>query len=161
MAGEENNEQVRIVTLEPVRVASVHGFGKEPEHLAWSKLEEWAGPKGYIDDLEHHRIFGFNNPNPSAGSPNYGYEFWMEVSRDEPSGGGARIEEFAGGDYAVSRVEVVGDAYEVIPNGWQRLHRWCEEQGLRFGHHQWLEQHLSAPGGDEGLTLDLYMPIMR
>ena len=161
MTSHENIGEVRIVTLEPMRVASVHGFGTEPEHLAWTKLEEWAGPKSYLNDPEHRRIFGFNNPNPSAGSPNYGYEFWIEVNQDEVPGGEACIQEFAGGDYAVSRVEVAGDAYDAIPDGWQRLHHWCEEQGLRFGNHQWLEQHLSAPDGENGFTLELYMPIVR
>ena len=144
--------------LEPMRVASVHGFGEQPEHLAWEKLEEWARPKGYLNDLEQHRIFGFNNPNPSPGSPNYGYEFWIEVGSEVEAEDDVRIAEFGGGAYAVSRVEVIGDAYEVIPEGWKRLHRWCEEQGVRFGNHQWLEGHINHD--DKGFILDLYMPIL-
>ena len=70
---------VRIVKLEPVRVASFHGFGESPEDEAWNKLVAWAKPKGLLHDPQHHRIYGFNNPNPSPGSPNYGYEFWMAV----------------------------------------------------------------------------------
>ena len=34
-------------------------------------------------DRGKHRLFGFNNPDPSAGSPNYGYEVWIVVDRDE------------------------------------------------------------------------------
>ena len=142
-----------------MRVASVHAFGQEPELLAWRELEAWAGPRGYLDDSSNHRIFGFNNPNPSEGSPNYGYDFWIELGKDEEESGEARIVDFGGGDYAVSRVEVVKDAYDAIPNGWKRLHRWCEDEGLRFGTHQWLEEHLSAPDGKGGFTVDLYMPI--
>ena len=160
MSSEETREQVRIVKLEPMRVASVHGFGEQPEQLAWNKLEAWAGPKGYLDDPARHRIFGFNNPNPSAGSPNYGYEFWIQVGPDVDPDGEARIVDFAGGAYAVSRIEVIGDAYDVIPEGWKRLHRWCEEQGMRFGNHQWLEEHIGAPGAASGLTLDLYLPVI-
>jgi len=72
---------VRIVNLEPMRVASFHGFGPSPEHLAIQKLADWAAPRGYLVDRKQHRIFGFNNPNPSHGSPNYGYELWLVVGR--------------------------------------------------------------------------------
>ena len=152
-----SQEEARIVRLEPMRMAGVYGFGAQPESIASSKLEAWAGPKGYLADPAHHRIFGFNNPSPSAGSPNYGYEFWITVGPEAHEEEGVSVQTFAGGLYAVARVRVEGDAYEVIPQGWKRLHRWCEETGCRFGHHQWLEEHLSGPG--EPLTLDLYMPI--
>lgn len=161
MSNETIREDVRIVELEPLRVASVHGFGPEPEMQAWAKLQAWAAPRGYLEDPAHHRIFGFNNPNPSAGSPNYGYEFWIEVGPDVEPEGDVRIVDFRGGAYAVSRVEARGDAYESIPQGWQRLHRWCEEQGLRFGHHQWLEQHIGGPVEEVDFTLDLHMPILK
>ncbi len=104
-----SESQVRIVKLEPIHVASLHGFGKEPENQAWMKLTAWAKPKGYLDDLQNHRIFGFNNPNPSPGSPNYGYELWMAVGADENPEGEAEIKDFAGGLYAVSRCEVKDD----------------------------------------------------
>jgi hypothetical protein len=73
---------VRIVKLEPMRVACAYGFGKEPEGIAASKLYAWARPKGFLDDLEHYPTFGFNNPDPSPSSPNYGYELWMKVGPD-------------------------------------------------------------------------------
>jgi hypothetical protein len=38
--------EIRIVELEPMRVASVYGFGESPELQAWEKLIAWAGPKG-------------------------------------------------------------------------------------------------------------------
>jgi AraC family transcriptional regulator len=158
---DEMRDEARVVNLEPMRFASVYGFGEQPEHLAWSKLEAWAGPKGYLDDLAQHRVFGFNNPNPSPGSPNYGYEFWIAVGPEVEPDGEVRIVGFGGGAYAVLRVEVADDAYEAIPEGWKRLHGWCEEQGLGFGNHQWLEEHLSAPGAPGGFTLDLYMPILK
>ena len=65
---------VRIVKLEPMTVASAYGFGKEPEGIASRKLVAWAKPKGLFDDPAQHPTFGFNNPDPSPGSPNYGYE---------------------------------------------------------------------------------------
>ena len=59
---------VRIVKLEPMRVASAHALGESPEHDAIEKLIAWAKPKGLLEDPEKHRVFGFNNPDPSPGS---------------------------------------------------------------------------------------------
>ena len=43
---------VRIVKLEPMRVASLWGYGPEPETIAWEKLRAWADPKGLLDDFD-------------------------------------------------------------------------------------------------------------
>ena len=59
---------VRIVRLEPMRVASFHGFGSSPEHLAIQKLADWAGPRGYLEDRKQHRIFGFNTFGEQLGA---------------------------------------------------------------------------------------------
>jgi DNA gyrase inhibitor GyrI len=150
--------EVRIVRLEPMRVASVHGFGPSPERQAWEKLMAWAKPKGLLDDLERHRIFGFNNPNPSPGSPNYGYEFWIVVGPDVEPEGEVRVEEFSGGLYAVTRCKGVGN----ITRTWHQLGTWCENSKYKQGGHQWLEEHLGPldTSLDENeLLLDLYCPI--
>lgn len=152
---------VRIVELPPMRVASVHAYGPSPEASAWEKLVAWAEPKGLLGNLETHRIFGFDNPSPSSGSPNYGYEFWIAVGPEVEAEGETRIVEFGGGAYAVLRVEMISEPYDEIPQGWKRLHGWCEEQGYRFGNHQWLEEHISGPGDPGGFTLDLCMPIAK
>ena len=62
---------VRIIKLEPMRVASLYGFGEQPETEAWEKLVAWGEPKGYLDEHKKHRtrIFGFNNPDPFAWQP--------------------------------------------------------------------------------------------
>ena len=74
---------VRIVNLEPMRVASFHAYGDSPENEAGKKLIAWAKPKGLLDDPEKHRVFGFDNPSPTPGSPNYGYEFWIVIDPDQ------------------------------------------------------------------------------
>jgi hypothetical protein len=80
-------ETIEIVRLEPMRVARVWAFAPNPEEQAWQKLTAFAGPRGLL--TAGHRIFGFNNPNPSAGSPNYGYEYWITVDGDvAPAVGG-------------------------------------------------------------------------
>ena len=53
---------VRIVKLEPMRVASVRAISETPERDAWEKVRTWAEPKGLLADIEKHPIFGFNNP---------------------------------------------------------------------------------------------------
>jgi DNA gyrase inhibitor GyrI len=152
--------EVRIIKLEPMRVASVYGFGTQPEHQAMGKLLAYAGPKGYLDDLENHRIFGFNNPNPSQRSPNYGYEFWVQVGPDAEPEGEVRILGFEGGLYAVTRCEVLDqDPGEVIPVTWKNLVTWQEESKYEHGSHQWMEEHFPVGGSFDQFTLDLYMPI--
>jgi len=148
---------VRIVRLEPMRVASFQGFGPAPEYLAIQKLAEWAAPRGYLQDRQAHRIFGFNNPNPSQGSPNYGYELWLVVGPEVEPEAEVPIKEFAGGLYAVARCR----GGETITPTWQQLVGWLANS--RYGHadHQWLEEHLydPFPAPEEDLVLDLYAPI--
>jgi AraC family transcriptional regulator len=148
--------EVRIVKLGPMRVASFHGFGTSPESEAGNKLLAWAKPKGLLGDPAQHRIFGFNNPDPSPGSPNYGYEFWMAAGPDVQPEAEMKIKEFAGGLYA----EVKDNPWDVIPVAWQRLVAWCEDSRYRMAHHRWLEEHLDLSHARPGaFTLNLYLPI--
>ncbi len=152
--------EVRIVKLDPLHVASFHGFGASPEAEAENKLRTWATPKGLLDNPAQHRIFGFNNPDPAPGSPNYGYEFWVTVGPEVQPEGEMKIKDFAGGLYAVARCEVKGEPGDVIPAAWQRLVAWCEDSQYRMAHHQWLEEHLDVGHAWPGaFTLDLYLPI--
>ncbi len=150
--------EVRIVRLEPMRVAAVRGFGASPEHLAWEKMAAWARPKGLLKDVERHRIFGFNNPDPSPGSPNYGYEFWIMVGDEVQPEGEVEIKHFDGGLYAVTRSQGV----ENITPTWKRLVAWLEDSPHKRACHQWLEEHLGpvdTPIEESELILDLYAPI--
>jgi len=153
--------EVRIVKLEPLRVASVHAYGASPEGKAWDKLVAWAKPKGLLDRPGEQRIFGFNNPDPAPGSPNYGYEFWIVVGPEVQPEGEVKIKEFAGGLYAVARCQVRADAGQVIGETWQRLMRWCENSQYRLAHHQWLEEHQETTGMPNEFALDLHLPITK
>ena len=152
---------VRIVKLVPMRLISAWGFGSSPEEEAWNKLRAWAEPKGLMDDLEKNRIFGFNNPDPSPGSPNYGYEIWLSVEPEvEPDeGDDFEIKEFEGGVYGVTRCEIVGN-FEVIGETWKKLNAWREDSHYGPGNWQWLERtiRLASDPPDE-FILDLYIPI--
>ncbi|MCP5098060.1 MAG: GyrI-like domain-containing protein, partial [Chloroflexi bacterium] len=127
-----SNSNVRMINLESMRVASVLGFGASPEAEAWTKLVSWARPKGFLDNPEKHPIFGFNNPNPSAGSPNYGYEVWIAVDSDVEPEGDVEIKNFEGGLYGVMRCEVPKGNYEVIGATWKKLVTWREDSKYRY-----------------------------
>lgn len=152
--------QVRIVELPPLRVISLHGFGSEPETQAWNKLIDWAKAKGLWGDGQPRRFFGFNNPDPSPASPNYGYEVWMTVAEDVQPDGEASLVEFPGGLYAVLNCPV-HDPWQDIPATWQNLVQWLEHSPYRHASHQWLEEHLDPHNvvAGAGFTLDLYLPI--
>jgi DNA gyrase inhibitor GyrI len=144
----------RLVTLEPMRIASAWAFGASPERLAYDKLKAWAEPQGLFDGSR--RIFGFNNPNPSAGSPNYGYEFWIEVGPEIEPSGDIRITHVSGGLYAMAPFAQPDSDYgETLPPAWGQLDAWVAANNHRHGPHQWLEQHSPA-----GKVQALYYPVM-
>jgi len=146
--------KVKIVRLAPMRVASIHGYGSSPEIVAMANLHAWADASGR--QIPGRRVFGFNNPDPSPGSPNYGYEFWAELAEGETAGEGVEEKSFSGGLYAVTRVVGIP---EITPT-WKRLVAWMEDSPYELGRHQWLEEHVAGTATQENdLTLDLYLPI--
>ncbi len=150
---------VRVVKLEPMRVASACVVSKTPERDAWEKLHEWASNKDILDDPAHP-VFGFNNPNPSSGSEEYGYEFWIGVDRDCTSEGEVEMKDFAGGLYAVTTCRLVGDPGGSVPSIWKRLWEWAQSHSK----YQWrrtheLEQCINPHAAETDLMLDLFLPI--
>ena len=142
-----------------MRVACVNGFGEGPEGMAFDKMRAWA--KAHNLPAGPHRIFGYNNPDPSPGSPNYGYDVWLTVDDSVQANGEARIVEFPGGMYAVTRIEVK-NPWDDIPGAWQKLVKWMENSKYHHGRHQWLEEHigpLDDTVNEIPFTLDLYLPI--
>lgn len=113
--------------------------------------------KGLLD-LPGYRLFGFDNPPPSAGSPNRGYEFWITVSPDVQPDGEIRIKDFPGGRYAVLHVNV-GDPWQDIPPAWEKLVKWAEESSYHTASHQCLEEHFAPSDNEKDFELDLYLPI--
>jgi DNA gyrase inhibitor GyrI len=163
-----SNLDVRIVRLEPSRVVAAYAFGSRPEMYAWEKLLFWAKSKGLLNAATLPRFFGFSNPVPDPGSPNYGYEQWMTVApdvtadltADVTANGEVQAKEFSGGLYAVTRCRL-----SEIRETWKRLTEWNEEGPYRLAHHQWLEECLTPPvpvtGTERDLVYDLYLPIAK
>ena len=162
-----NEMKVDLVELPPMKVVSFHGFGPGPEDIALAAMQEWASKHQYFEQ-KNARCFGFNNPDPTPGSPNYGYEVWLPVPQ-EVEVKDATVKEFAGGTYAVTHcMGEMKDAAEFIPNAWKRLMEWFENSSLQMGKHQWLEEQLGEKGltipemGKTGkLSLNLYLPVKK
>ncbi len=159
--------QVEIVQLDPMTVASVQAISKSPEDDAWKKMVAFAEPKGLLKDLKKNPIFGFNNPEPSKGKEEYGYEFWIRIDPDIKLEEGVTKKKFDGGLYAVTRCNLtkeIASSYlqeHGMPESWANLHKWVESSGHKKGNHQWLEKSVNPNKPDEDLLLDLYMPIKK
>jgi DNA gyrase inhibitor GyrI len=153
-----NEQDVRTLNLAPLRAARFHAYGEGPETLAWEKLVAWAEPRGLLDYTEEHRIFGFNNPSPAPGSPEYGYEYWITATEEETVGEEVEIVTFPGGRYAVTTC-VVHSPWDDIPAAWQRLVAWREASPHGPADHQWFERHLHVGKPGREFDLELYLPI--
>ncbi|MCB9457886.1 MAG: GyrI-like domain-containing protein [Anaerolineaceae bacterium] len=149
--------EVRIVRLAPMRVASAYGFGASPEGEAWRKILAWAESQGLPHDVQPGRFFGFDNPVPSPGSPNYGYEQWMvlEADAEVEASEDVTIKTVEGGLYAVTRCNLpkIGEA-------WRQLGAWREASGYACGHQQCVEEALSPIGSPfEDIVMDIYLSV--
>jgi DNA gyrase inhibitor GyrI len=150
--------EVRIVRLEPMRVVSFYGFSKTPEADASKKCAAWLKEMGWYDKPDSYRSFGFNNPDPTPGSPKYGYEIWIPVDPDLDVGENIETKNFQGGLYGVSTCE----SLDTIGKDWKRLLAWRETSHYKSGSHQWLEELLTKLGEEvEEYRFDLYIPIVE
>lgn len=147
---------VKIVKMEPMLVASAYGYGPSPEGQAWEKVLAFAESKGLVKDGERLKTFGFNNPNPSQGTPNYGYEIWTPVAESVEPEGDVRIQYFDGGLYGVLQFTDLNTIGEM----WLQLAKWCENSKYQEAHHQWLEELLTPVDVPiEEYSFNLYLPI--
>jgi len=141
--------------LPPMVVAGCRSFGRTPERDAWNTLLNWADRRGMLKDSRPYRIFGFDNPPPSPGAPEHGYEFWITVEEGTRADDPVRIVRFEGGHYAVT-----GTTIPEIQTAWKRFMTWLEISKYRRGSHRCLEEHLSPMGTpEEKMQIDLYLPI--
>jgi effector-binding domain-containing protein len=148
---------VRIVTLPPMRVISAYGYGPNPEDVAGKKMGDFLKSKGMLQDFgTKYQSYGFNNPDPSSASPNYGYEIWATLPADVEPEGDLRVVTFPGGKYAVTRFENL----ENIGRVWKELVNWREDSTYKSACHQWLEHLLNPREQDTNkFIFDLYLPI--
>ncbi|MGY5860936.1 MAG: effector binding domain-containing protein [Candidatus Thorarchaeota archaeon] len=159
--------QVEIVQLEPMTVASIQAISKTPEDDAWKKMVAFAEPRGLLKDLKKNPIFGFNNPNPSAGKEEYGYEFWIRINPDTKLEEDVAKKEFSGGLYAVTRCNLTKESTSAFLHehghleSWANLMKWFESSEYKKGKHLCLEKSVNPKKPDQDLLLDLYLPIEK
>jgi AraC family transcriptional regulator len=157
------NQEVQIKTLPPMRLATFHAFCAYPEIEARNKLVSWAKSHGYWQAPPATRIFGFDNPTASEGSPNRGYEYWLTVGPEMQGDDKVKITEFTGGLYGVLRCDVThADPFDIIPPTWQKLVKWLDSSHYKHANHQWLEEELTRNEiSGQNFILDLYIPIVE
>ena len=150
--------KVDIVDLPAMRVASALGFGKEPEMQAAEMIQSFA-KKACIDQRgKGNETYGFNNPNPSPGSENYGYEIWLPVDPSVEAIEPIQIKQFPGGRYATTRFTGLSNIGRV----WKELVAWVEDSPYAFGPNccQCLEKALSPfEPNVEKWIFELYLAV--
>lgn len=149
-----NRFSVRIEQLAPMHVASVRVVSETPEMDAWQKLAVWAGPKGLLNDLGKHPVFGFNNPAPSSGSKKYGYEFWMRIEPEVLGEGPVEVKDVPGGRFAVYTHDGAP-----TPEVWKELWEWVQRSEYRWRKSHELEHNRNPLRPVEMAVFDLYLPI--
>lgn len=95
--------------VKPMRDASIFVISEKPEREDWDKMRALAEPKGLLEDLDKHPVFGFNNPDPLPDQKEHGYDFWIRVEPKIKPEGEIQVKDFAGGLYAVTACRVEGD----------------------------------------------------
>jgi DNA-binding transcriptional ArsR family regulator len=158
---------VQVVELEPMRVASVRAFSATPEIDAWEKMRVWAEPQGLLADLDNHPVFGFNNPNPSPGQKEYGYEFWMRMGTLFKGEGEIVAKDADGGLFAVTTCKL-GEELESeytkehgFLEPWKKLVEWVIlSEKYEIDESRPCMEKTRNPGASvTEVVLDLYQPI--
>lgn len=166
----ENLKNVRIVLLPACTVASYHFVGENPEETVGAQMDKFVRENRLYELKPDARLFGFNHPNPSANSPQYGYEDWVTIPEDMEVPAPLIKKYFAGGLYAAHTIKF-GDFHE-----WSLLSKWVSdnekytsnysEQGEEImggcleEHLNWVyASHMGWPENFIDGQLDLLLPI--
>lgn len=166
----ENLKNVRIVLLPTCTVASYHFKGENPEETVGAQMDKFVRESRLYELKPDARLFGFNHPNPSANSPQYGYEDWVTIPEDMEVPAPLIKKYFAGGLYAAHTIKF-GDFHE-----WSLLSKWVSDNekytsnysrqgeeimgGCLEEHLNWVyASHMEWPENFIDGQLDLLLPI--
>ena len=119
------NIAVRLVDLHPMHVVAANGYGQYPETEAWDLILDFTKQRRIDPWDRRHRFFGFNNPDPSPETPEYGYEQWMTIDTGTAVEDPLHVRDFTGGRYATVHIH----GLDSIGDAWQHLVGWCAENG--------------------------------
>lgn len=159
----------RIIYIAPCTVASICVVDFEPENKAQEVMDNFVRTSGLLEQKPDLRVFGFNNPSPTAPGQKYGYEFWVTVNKNTQVPEPLVKKEFAGGLYAAHAIDI-GNFHE-----WEFLSQWVENNEDYEGRQNredlfasmggLMEEVLNYPGtlnkkGNRGkVQLDLLFPV--
>ena len=153
------NLDVRLVRLDPMRVASVRAEGEAPEAEALARLRSWGEPKGLLKDTKAHPVFGFNNPSPTPGKREYGYEFWIRVDPGMDSDAEVEVKDFDGGLYAATPCKLMDDPQGSVLQVWHKLLEWVQASSYNWRKTHELEGLRDPYASEADVVLDLYLPV--
>jgi DNA gyrase inhibitor GyrI len=175
------DNDVRIIYLPPMTIASIHLVGNPPIENKTTEERTAEYINNYIKENNLAKIkpdfrhFGFNNPdNIQDNNPKHGYERWVSIPEDMLAKEPFVKKKFYGGIYAAHMIH-----WGSWDEGWLPLHDWAGtddkyEYDMRLvdsafdGTCGWLEEHLNYINyydkyvrGDTTLQLDLLIPIKK
>ena len=151
--------KVEIVKLPDTKVIAIQALGKEPETKAIQKMDNWL--KKHNFSKKELMIYGFNNPDPTPGKEEYGYEFYIPTDLNIEEDDTIKIKQMKGGTFAVTECHVIED-FEQIGRSWKELVALVKEQpDYGFGECFWYEHHPIPLPGSEGFILNLYLPVVE
>jgi len=158
---------VEIKSLPTMKVASVRAISQTPENDAKAILDKYIKKHNLMDDPESHPIFGFNNPDPTPGHKEYGYEFWIKIDSIAETEADVIIKEIPSALYVVKECNLFDESNSEFfkahgfLESWSQLSQWVKESDYQEGSHQGLEKALNHGAEFEDLQLELYMPIIK
>jgi len=158
----EHLDNVRIVRLPAMTVAAYCAVSATPE-IDGAKIFDPFVLGNALHKKSGFRSFGFNNPEPTEDSPEYGYETWVTIPEDFNVLTPFTKKQFDGGLYAS-----ISATLNEIGERWSGLYYWCENS-TKYDFDssaQWLEElsmdyeeFISEQTSDGEKQLDLLMPI--
>jgi DNA-binding transcriptional MerR regulator/DNA gyrase inhibitor GyrI len=98
-------QDVRLMYLPPMTVASSHYIGENPEYNAGKALDDFVKATGLYKTKPDLRHIGFDNPTNPYGDAN-GYEMWVSIPEDMDVPAPLVKKKFLGGQYAAHAAEI-------------------------------------------------------
>jgi DNA gyrase inhibitor GyrI len=145
---------VRLVKIDAMRAAVFHGFSKTPENDAHQARLAWTQQKGLLDSRSTYLLLGRNNPPPSPGKAEYGYDCMITIRDEIELEDEIQIEEIPAGLYAVVRTNLAD-----MEKQWHWLYNWVENSQYAVAGHG-LEEILCGDESDPDTFLfDLWLPV--
>ena len=152
------NLQVHFETLPPMRIVSFHVISKTPENDASKKMQKWMKENNIFFDSDSHPTFGFDNPKPTRGKEEYGYEFWLKVDDDFEPKDDVKVKDIPSFQYVVTTSWRLTD----VGRDWKHLDRWIKEHNYEIIRDTpCLERAHISGVAEEELILDLMVPIKK